>query len=171
MTKGFAIHCLLLLVALACLSCSNPQMEDPKCTASRQTVQSFYSEYFADSGKNGFNRDTIEKKEKFLAPDLYKLLQTDLDRQASGGLSFLNWDPFIDSSEEATGFKVGECKVFDDIHITHTVRLFWKTDNKPTIGEIKVKTVRISDQWLITDFTGEKNGSVTQRLSAKMYIN
>lgn len=166
----------LLLFGLALVSCSIPQIEDGKCTASRETVRSFYSQHFAAGDERGFTRENVAKKEKFLTPELYKLLQHEFDRQEEFAKShpdevpFIDGDPFTDSQEYPTGFKVGECNISGESRTKHTVRLFWKSaDDKPTQREIKVEVEKRGDKWLISDFIDDGNGSLVKTLSHEKY--
>jgi hypothetical protein len=49
------------------------------------------------------------------------------------------------------------------------VRLFWKIADKPTVGDIKVDAEKRGDQWLIGDFTGDKDGSLAKILAREKY--
>lgn len=166
---------ILLLACIALVSCNIPQVEDGKCTASRETVRSFYSQHFAGGDEMGFTRENIAKKEKFLTPELYKLLQREFDRQDEfvkahpDEVPFIDGDVFTDSQEYPTGFKVGECKISGESRVSHIVRLFWNTDNKPVQREIKVEAEKRGDKWLISDFIGDKESSLVKTLSREKY--
>jgi hypothetical protein len=146
-------------VFLAFAACSIPQVEDPKCTESRETVRSFYAQHLADESQTSFTRENIAKKEKFLTPEFYRLLTGALDKQQT-----FSRDVFADSEQGPTGFKVGECKVSGENTVTHTVRLFWKIDAKPIVGDIKVEEEKRGDTWLISDFVGNTSGSLANAL-------
>jgi hypothetical protein len=166
---------LLFTVCLVFASCSIPQVEDAKCTASRETVRSFYAQHFSEGDKIGFTRDNITREEKFFTPEFYKLLLNEISRQEDflkanpNETPFLTGDPFSDSPEYAVGFKVGECKVSGENNVTHNVRLFWKIADKPTVGDIKIDAEKRGDQWLIGDFTGDKDGSLAKILGREKY--
>lgn len=165
----------LLLACLALVSCSIPQIEDGKCTASRETVRSFYSQHFASNEEMGFTRENVAKKEKFLTPGLYKLLQNEFTREDEFAkahpdeVPFFNGDPFTNSQEYPTGFKVGECKIAGENHVSHNVRLFWKTDNKPGERMMKLEVEKSGDKWLISDFVDDKNESLAKTLGREKY--
>ncbi len=165
----------LLFIGLTLASCSIPQIEDGKCTASRETVRSFYSQHFTSSDEMGFTRENVTKKEKFLTPELYKLLQNEFARQDEfvkahpDEVPFMDGDPFTASQEYPTGFKVGECKISGESRVSHNVRLFWKNDNKPVERMMKIEAEKRSDKWLISDFVDDKGESLVKTLSREKY--
>ena len=165
----------LLFICLAFVSCNIPQIEDGKCTASRETVRSFYSQHFNNESERGFTRENVAKKEIFLTPELYKLLQHEFERQEEfvkahpDEVPFFDGDPFTASQEYPTGFKVGECKISGENRVVHNVRLFWMTDKKPVEREIKVEAEKRGDKWLINDFIDDKNESLVKTLSREKY--
>jgi len=165
----------LLLLGLGLVSCNIPQIEDGKCTASRETVRSFFTQHFQSDAETGFTRESVAKKEKFLTPELYKLLQHEFDREDEfvkahpDEVPYMNGDPFTDSQEYPTGFKVGKCNVSGESRVTHNVLLFWKTDDKPVQEGTKVQVEKRGDKWLIGDFTSDKSGSLVKTLSREKY--
>ncbi len=173
--KKFMLRNFLLLACLALVSCNIPQVEDGKCTASREIARSFYSEHFADQTGMAFTRENISRKEKFLTPELFKLLQHEFDRQDEfvkthpDEVPFMDGDVFTDSQEYPTGFKVGECKISGESRVAHTVRLFWRNNDKPMQREMKVEVEKRGDKWLINDFIGDKDESLVKTLSREKY--
>jgi hypothetical protein len=161
--KIFKLWNVLLLACLALMSCSIPQVEDGKCTVSRETVRSFYSEHFADGDKISFTKESVTKKEKFLTPEFYQTAQKQFAvlekfktdhpeaKQIDEDL-FIDGDPFTNSMNYPTGFKVGECEISGENNVSHNVRLFWKNDNKPFERDMKVEMEKRGDKWLISDF-------------------
>lgn len=166
----------LLLASLALVSCNIPQIEDGKCTASRETVRSFYSQHFNNEAERGFTRENIAKKEKFLTPELYRLLQHEFERQEEfvkahpDEVPFIDGDPFTDSQEYPTGFKVGECDISGESRTKHNVNLFWKSaDDKPTQRVMKVEVEKRGGKWLINDFIDDTNESLVKTLGREKY--
>ena len=168
----FLLWFFVFFISLAFASCSIPQIEDAKCTASRETVRSFYAQHIGGGDAMAFHRENVAKKEKFLTPELYKLLQNEFTRQDEfvkahpDAVPFMNGDPFTASQDYPTGFKVGECKVSGENSVSHNVRLFGKVENKPFEREIKVAAEKRGSDWLISDFIADKNESPNLRGSS-----
>lgn len=161
--KFFAV---VFLALFTFSTCNIPQVEDAKCTASRETVRSFYAEHFAAGDRMGFTRENVAGKEKFFTPELHKLLLNEFDRQEKfakenpGQPPFMSGDPFTVSQEYPSGFKVGECAIGGENNASHTVQLFWISEDKPINRAIKVEAEKRGDKWLVKDITGDDNGLV-----------
>lgn len=143
---------MLVLIGLLFASCNIPQIEDAKCTASRETVRSFFSQHLSEENATGFTFESMAKKAKFLTPELNSLLQ----KQTEPGKMFTEALP--------TGFKVGECKISGENSVVHTVRLFAMANNKAVESEMKVDVEKRGNDWLIDDLTDDKNKSLTSIL-------
>ncbi|MDQ3798402.1 MAG: YbjP/YqhG family protein [Acidobacteriota bacterium] len=129
----------LLLTACCSLSCSVPNLESPECTAARQTVREFYSQHFGGDMK--FTPENLRAREKYLTPDLARLLQKFLTGS----------DPFTltPGDDLPKAFRVGGCKTVAPDKTELQVLLFWKDDARSEQREIRVEAVRQSEEWLI----------------------
>jgi Protein of unknown function (DUF3828) len=153
---------LLLFICLLSASCSIPQIEDAKCTESRETVRSFYAQHLSESQIETLNTEEVGKKEKWLTPELYQLLQK---AAAMDPAKAIKGDPFTFSTEFPTGFKVGECQVSGEQAASHTVRLFWKVGSERGEHLMKVETEKRGDRWLIKNFIDPQRGTLVELLS------
>jgi hypothetical protein len=134
------IRAALLAFAVASLfSCSIPNLDQPECTESRDSVREFYSWYLAsDAEKREKERDVFKKyveMEKFTGGD------------GTG-------DRFFLTNDSPKAFRVGECKVVEPgKRTTFEVLLFWKDDVRSEQQSIHVETEHRVDKWLITNVT------------------
>jgi hypothetical protein len=125
------------LAALCSISCSVPNLEQPECTAARDTVKRFYSFHF------GKGLDGTEEMDQARAAFLTPGLRTELS--APGGSKR---DYFTDTEDPPKAFRVGECKAQPD-NATLQVVLLWRDDSVSRQEEVKVQTVKTGDAWLI----------------------
>ena len=152
----------LFLICLIFASCGIPQVEDEKCTESREAVRTFYAEHLSESPVEKLKPEILTKIDGWLTSDLFGLLEKAAKRTDS---SAIMGDPFTFSAEFPTGFKVGECQVSGERNVTHTVRLFWNVNSKPGEHLIKAQVEKTGDRWLIKDFVDPDRGSLVQMLS------
>jgi predicted Fe-S protein YdhL (DUF1289 family) len=131
------VGALVFAIASACLlGCSIPNLDQPECTESRDTVREFYSWYLATDA---------EKREK--APDMFeKYVASDTFASADG-----TSDRFFLTNDSPKAFRVGECKVVEPgKRTTFEVLLFWKDDTRSEQRSIHVETEKRQSKWLIT---------------------
>ena len=134
-----------LLSAFCFLSCSIPNLEEPECTASRGAVKEFYSYHFGNEMK--FTEGNLKPREKFLSPELFRLLQRFVTDS----------DPFtLTTNDEPKAFRVGGCTVSDSGKATVGVLLFWRDDSRTEQREIQVETVKQNNKWLINNIYNEQ---------------
>ena len=136
--RKFLIFCLLSSV-FCLLSCGSiPNLEAPECTESRGVVKELYSYHFGNEMR--FSQENLQKREKFLTPELYKNLQNappDADVFTTNNTDF------------PKAFRVGKCEVVEPTKTNFEVLLFWKTDERSEQKAINVEVVKQSDKWLI----------------------
>ena len=131
------VRALLFAIASACLfGCSIPNLDQPECTKSRDTVREFYGWYLAsDAEKREKERDLFEK---------YVVVNT---FAGGDGTS----DRFFLTNDLPKAFRVGECKVLEPgRRTTFEVLLFWKDDTRSEQRSIQVETENREGKWLIT---------------------
>lgn len=125
----------------------------------------------------GFTRANVQGKQIFFTPEFYKLIEHEFDRQDEFAkanpdmVPYIDGDPFTNSQEYPSGFKVGECQVTDIDSLTHVVRLFWKIDEKASNKEMRVKIEKRGDVWQISDIIDHQGESLAQMFSREKYSN
>ena len=136
--RTIALFC-LLSTAYCLLSCSIPNLEEPECTAARQTVRELYSYHFGNDMK--FTRENLTAREKFLSRELSAHLSAK-DETAI--------DYFTATDDYPKAFRVGGCIVdAPDKRAKLGVLLFWKTDTRSEQREIHVEAVNENGKWLV----------------------
>jgi hypothetical protein len=130
-----------------CISCSIPNLEAPECTEARATVREFYSNHFGGDMK--FTSENLQAREKYLTPDLARLL----------GKFLTDSDPFTLSApgDAPRAFRVGGCKALAPDKTESQVLLFWKDDQRSEQREITVEAVKQNDKWLINNISNNTN--------------
>jgi len=120
------------------INCSIPNLEEPECTASRQTVKEFYSYHFGSDMK--FSQENLKQLEKFLTPEFSKSLQT---LQTENDVFTTN------NTDFPKAFRVGGCKVVEPAKTNVEVLLFWRTDERSEQKAIHAEVVKQGDKWLV----------------------
>jgi hypothetical protein len=133
----------LLLTAHCLPACKVPNLEAPECTAARAAVREFYSNHFGGDMK--FTPENLKAREKYLTPDLTRLLQKFVTDS----------DPFTLAAPEDVpkAFRVGGCKTLAPDETEVQVLLFWKTDARSEQRAINVAAVKQNDNWLVSNIS------------------
>jgi|GEM_PF-589684 len=133
----------LLLTAYCLLACSIPNLEAPECTEARAALREFYSNHFGGDMK--FTAENLQAREKYLTPDLARLLEKFLTDS----------DPFTLSVavDVPRAFRVGGCQALAPDKTELQVLLFWKDDARSEQRELKVEAVKQNDKWLINNIS------------------
>ncbi|HEX8369162.1 MAG TPA: hypothetical protein VF604_11530 [Pyrinomonadaceae bacterium] len=124
-------------------SCSVPNLESPECTGARAAVREFYSNHFGGDMK--FTSENLKAREKYLTPDLARLLEKFLTDS----------DPFTLSAPDDVpkAFRVGNCRTLAPDKTEVQVLLFWKDDVRSEQRELKVEALKENDKWLISNIS------------------
>lgn len=133
-----------LLLAAYCLpACSVPNLESPECAGARQAAREFYSSHFGGDMK--FTPENLRAREKYLTPDLTRLLQKFVTDS----------DPFTltPGDDLPKAFRVGGCQTAAPDKTELQVLLFWKDDARSEQRELKIEAVRQNDKWLINNIS------------------
>ena len=125
-------------------SCSIPNLEQPECTESRGVVKEFYSYHFGNDIK--FTPENLKQKEKFLSPDLSKLLQKLVTES----------DPFTLTDDVPRAFRTAGCTVVAGDKTIVEVLVFWRDETRTEQRKIRVETVKRNDKWLIDNIYNEQ---------------
>lgn len=126
------------LLLLFVSSCSIPNLEEPACIESRDSIKQFYSFHFGNDMRP--SAENLKLREKFLAPDLVKTLLASNEAAV---------DYFTATADYPKAFRIGECKVISPVKIEFQVILFWRNDTRNEQKEVVVDAVKINDNWLI----------------------
>lgn len=127
----------IVLVLLAG-ACSIPSLEDPQCTAARNSLREFYSFHFGNDMK--MSPENLKLREKFLSPELYRTLSA---------LPAGDTDYFTQTADLPKTFRVGTCKLESPDKALLQVLLFWKTETRSEQRSLNVEEVRENDSWLV----------------------
>jgi hypothetical protein len=119
-------------------SCSLPNLETPECAEARDSVKRFYSLHFANQQRP--TDEYVKAREEFLSEAL------------SGPLS--SFDPqkgdyFTRTQDFPKAFRVGTCRAESAESSIIQVLLLWRDDTRNEQNEVKVRTVKAGDRWLI----------------------
>ena len=130
----FALH-----FALFSSACSIPNLEQPECTAARQTVKELYSYHFANDMKSTV--ENLKAREKFLSRDLIE----NLSKKAESPIDY-----FTQTDDYPKAFRVGECRIVEpEKRVNLGVLLFWKTDTRSEQREISIEAVSENGKWTV----------------------
>lgn len=137
--SGLKFYFLLFTFAFLLPACGSvPNLEVPECAEARGVVKEFYSFHFGNEMR--FSQENLQKREKFLTPELTKSLQN----------SPPDADVFtMKNTDFPKAFRVGKCEVIEPAKTNIEVLLFWKTDTRTEQREINVEVVREGDKWLV----------------------
>lgn len=139
-SRPFAAFCGCLLLILATIGCSIPNLESPECTESRNVAREFYSFHFGNDMK--FTTENLELRKRFLTEKYFERLKG--SRAAD--------DPFTNTTDYPKAFRIGECRVIEPGKRTEfEILLFWKDDKRSEQRSIHAEAVKENDTWLIDD--------------------
>lgn len=139
-----ATFALCILHFILFTACSIPNLEPPECTQARGVVKELYSYHFGNDMR--FTTANLQPREKFLSPELTKLLQKFVSES----------DPFTLTDDFPKAFRVGGCKVIDANKADVQILLFWRDDTRTEQREIHVETVKENDKWLIDNIYNDQ---------------
>jgi hypothetical protein len=127
------------LCLTACVTGSIPNLDEPECAASRETVKKLYSFHF---DKNMlFSQEGLKERERFLTPEFVQSLQK---LQAEN-------DVFTtDSADIPRAFRLGDCKVIEPNKTNVEILLLWKNAEEESRQQIiNAEVVKQNDKWLV----------------------
>ncbi|MEO7539721.1 MAG: hypothetical protein ABIV21_06820 [Pyrinomonadaceae bacterium] len=133
----------ILIFVTASAGCSLPNLEQPQCTAARDTVKRFYSFHFGNDMH--LTPENIRQRESFLTQELTNALEASPESAT---------DYFTATDQYPKAFRVGSCTSVSDDKATLQILLLWKDDTKSDQKEVHVDAVRDGDKWLISKVTG-----------------
>ena len=122
-------------------------------------VQAFYTQHFAHD--MAFTEASVQAKAVWLAPDLVERCRTYLKKPVSPDeVPDINGDPFTDSQEYPTSFRVGKPTI-SGTSARVPVVLSWKGRTRTIV----VQLAQLEGKWLISDFAYD-SGSLRALLSS-----
>ena len=157
------------------LGCSIPNLASTQCSQASDVVKEFYSYHFGNDKEMGFLRENVAKKDKFFTPEFNKLMSYEFDREDKfvkenpNEVPFMSGDPFTNSSEYPTSFRVGNCRLEEPNRIIVQVLMLWKSENHEEQREMNVEVVKQREKWLINDFVDENKESLRQVFNREKY--
>ncbi len=138
----FRVSLFLLIFAICHLpfavSCSMPNLEQPECAASKQTVKEFYSNHFGNEMK--FSQANLKSLSKFLTPEYFNSLQ---NLQTDADIFTTN------NTDYPKAFRIGKCEIISPEKTKMEIQLFWRDDTRSEQKSIYTEVVKQNDQWLV----------------------
>lgn len=132
------LHILILATGIFYFGCSVPNLEEPECIQSRETVKQFYSIHFGNDLTP--SSDKLGKSENFLSRRLFQELKNQTENAK---------DYFTQTEDYPKAFRVGGCDVVSSNQTNFEVLLFWRNETRSEQREIKVNIIKEKDKWVI----------------------
>ena len=150
---------LLGLLSL-CATTAAAAQSDEQAAAPATTVTTLYTHHFAHD--MAFTPAGISERSAWLAPDLVASCRAYFAKPTPPDeVPEINGDPFTDSQEYPTAFRVGQAELHGDRAVVPVV-LSWPGGTTRTV---KVGVARIGDAWLVSDVAYESGPSFRKLLA------
>lgn len=133
------------LLTAGCSSISVPSLEDPSCTAARETARSFYSLHFGGDLKP--TADSIKARSTGLTEEFGARLQAENPQKV---------DPFTLTEDYPRAFKLGGCEAETDGGVVLEIQLFWRDENVTKQESVNAIMIEKNGRWLIDDIERRK---------------
>jgi hypothetical protein len=132
-------------------------------------VRSFYAFHLAHN--KAFTLRNVQQRKRFLTPELYGLLVSEIKRQAAYSKGHpddapdFEGDPLTDSQEYPDSFRVGKADASGGV-VKVTVTLLWsaRTTRGRDKRDVVVETTKSGDAWLINDVVNNEGTSLRENL-------
>jgi hypothetical protein len=148
----------VLLVVGLLASCATAVAAGPSASPA-EVVSALYGHHLAHD--MAFTPAGIAERSRWLTPDLVALCRAYFAKPTSPDeVPDINGDPFTDSQEYPTGFRVGPAERDGD-RATVPVILSWPGGATRTV---RVRVARSGDTWLVSDVLYESGPSLRQLL-------
>jgi hypothetical protein len=132
--------------------------QDPSLDSARKLVQAFYADHL--KGDMGFTKASVKAKSRYLAPDLLKAcLVKQAENPGPDTVPDVDGDPFTDSQEYPTGFKLGKARSAAGgarIPVTFS----WREGTPPRTLTVILKNLQAG--WRIDDIRYPEGGTLRQ---------
>lgn len=161
MTNTTPLRLLLLIAALLVFATADASGQSrrrrPSATPAG-VVRAFYTHHF--SHDMGLTERTLRAKRAWLVPELYDLLVYERRRPLPPDeVPYLNGDPFTDSQEYPTSFRVGRATAAArsaEVEVTFD----WKSEGRVVAQrQYTLILLRLSNGWKIADIISRDGGS------------
>ncbi len=126
----------LFILFLCVSSCSVPNLETPECGEARYALKRFYSFHFANELQP--TDEALATRDSYLTEGLIKQLPVSPGR-----------DYFTQTDDFPKAFRIGNCTAESERETVFQVVLLWRDDTRNEQSEVKVRTVKAEDKWLI----------------------
>jgi len=162
--RSFRLAC----VAVICALPAGAPAQTPAAAA--RAVRNFYQYHFAHD--RGFLKSNVERRRRWLTPELYGLLMNEFRRAAAhqkthpDDAPFMNGDPFTNSQEYPDTFRAGRATVRGataEVPVTFRWRATAETKT------VRVELRRRQGRWLIRNVTPEGEADLLKLLRRPAY--
>ena len=167
MNLNFRPFKLACAAALCALPLSAPAQTP---AAAARAVRSFYQYHFAHD--RGFLRANVERRRRWLTPELYGLMVNEFRRAAAhrkthpDDVPFVDGDPFTNAQEYPDTFRAGRAAVRGDAaEVPVTFR--WRATAETKT--VRVELRRRKGRWLISNLTPEGGADLLKLLRRPAY--
>jgi hypothetical protein len=149
------------LAALAVLALPAFGAAQQPAASPAAVVRAFYQFHFAHD--MAFTRAALRRRERWLAPDLLALCRTYFATPSPAGeVPEIDGDPFTDSQEYPSSFRVGAAAVTGDTALV-PVTFLWKAGDRRTVTVVLV----LRGGWKIADLRYERGETLRSELAGK----
>jgi len=126
-----------------------------------------------------FTRQSVRLKRRWITPELYGLLLNEFKREGEYGkahpkedfVPYMEGDPFTDSQEYPTSFRVGKASVSDD-SAKVTVTFLWGSKNSSSQDQRNtvIELVRNQGAWVIRNIVQADGRDLLTDLKREKYL-
>ena len=146
----------LAVLALPALGAARQSAAPPAAV-----VRAFYRFHFAHD--MAFTRAALRRRERWLAPDLLALCRAYFAAPSPADeVPEIDGDPFTDSQEYPSSFRVGEAAVAGDTALV-PVTFLWKAGDRRTVTVVLVPR----GGWKVADLRYERGDTLRGELAAR----
>ena len=129
--------------------------------APAEVVRSIYRYHL--SHNMHYTRKNVQRRKQWLSPTLLQLLMNEFRREEQYAkahpkesfVPYMEGDPFTNSQEYPTSFRVGKTVLSDD-KANVTVLLLWKAGGDKR--NLEIQLVKLDSGWVITNIVNKDNG-------------
>jgi hypothetical protein len=165
MKRNVRVSAYVVVVAVSLIAASRALAGGPPEARTEQDkavgiVEEFYAYHFKHD--MAFTRDNVNARKKWLSRRLFHALLAEFGkRKSKDEAPRIDGDPFTDSQEYPTGYRLGAAKVMGRGYAV-TVNLMWPTEERA----VEVEVLRQRGRWEIDDLRYGERGRLRAFLSS-----